>query len=422
MAVLDILKKIKVLTWALSDQALVSGVNFLSAILIARALGLEHYGIFAICWSILQFSQTIQNAAIISPLMTIAPKSPVQIYDAYLTASFNLQIWFSITSCLFIYLLLSAASALSFFTIQSDLMVSLVFCIFSYQTQDYFRRVFYVQNDSFNAFINDILCYGGQILLLLIAPFFIKLTIVNILIVIASTSMAAVLAAVFSLRPKLINPINMRGTFIRNWTLAKWLLPSAVVQWLSGNTFLYVAAIMLGTQATGSIKACQNIYGVFHIVFQVIENIIPIRAARLFISEGETRLRGYLKKLNLIAAFSATIIGLVIVSLSNEILNIVYGIEFAKDSHLLVWLAFTYPFVFITVNQRIFLRTIEAAKGIFLSYLLMTTISLVSAPILAWFFKLDGIMLGLLLTNICMACSLQFSISSSTGSGSKSWR
>ena len=62
------------INWALADQAMVSGVNFLTAILLARYLGIEEFGRFALAWMVVLFIVNIQYAMIIAPMMSIDPE------------------------------------------------------------------------------------------------------------------------------------------------------------------------------------------------------------------------------------------------------------------------------------------------------------------------------------------------------------
>ncbi|MGD8663730.1 MAG: hypothetical protein PVH37_27635, partial [Desulfobacterales bacterium] len=62
------------INWALLDQAMVSGVNFLTGIILVRFLGLEEFGRFTLTWLIILFFNSIQFSAVISPMMSIGPK------------------------------------------------------------------------------------------------------------------------------------------------------------------------------------------------------------------------------------------------------------------------------------------------------------------------------------------------------------
>ncbi len=61
---------------ALVDQAMVSGVNFFTGILLARYLGIEALGQFTLAWMAAIFLNGLQHAAIIAPMMSIGPKQP----------------------------------------------------------------------------------------------------------------------------------------------------------------------------------------------------------------------------------------------------------------------------------------------------------------------------------------------------------
>src|SRR5215469_10227207 len=59
---------------ALIDQALVSGTNFITNVILARALGLRDYGVFALAWMAVLFVNSLQWAFIVSPMMSVGPK------------------------------------------------------------------------------------------------------------------------------------------------------------------------------------------------------------------------------------------------------------------------------------------------------------------------------------------------------------
>ncbi|MDH5414420.1 MAG: hypothetical protein OEW87_09810, partial [Flavobacteriaceae bacterium] len=64
----------KKINWILADQALVSGVNFVTGLVLARYLGIEDFGVFTLCWMSILFLHGLQYALIVSPMMSIGPK------------------------------------------------------------------------------------------------------------------------------------------------------------------------------------------------------------------------------------------------------------------------------------------------------------------------------------------------------------
>ena len=88
----------KNLTWSLLDQGVVSGCNFLLGVLLARLLGLNDFGVFTLCWSVLLLTAGIQNALVIYPMLTLGPKLIGRAAREYYIASFYHQMAFAILS------------------------------------------------------------------------------------------------------------------------------------------------------------------------------------------------------------------------------------------------------------------------------------------------------------------------------------
>ena len=82
------------MNWAFTDQAMVSGVNFLTGLLLARSLGIEAFGKFTLLWMTVLFVNSIQMAVISSPMMSIGPKQDKKDEDIYYQAVMLQQLFF----------------------------------------------------------------------------------------------------------------------------------------------------------------------------------------------------------------------------------------------------------------------------------------------------------------------------------------
>ena len=74
MQLLQKLKAYSSTILALTDQAVVSGSNFLIGIVLARVLGIDDYGLFVLLWMMVLFGKSINQAFVTRPMMTLAPK------------------------------------------------------------------------------------------------------------------------------------------------------------------------------------------------------------------------------------------------------------------------------------------------------------------------------------------------------------
>ena len=143
------------INWALADQTMVSGVNFLTGILLARYLGLEEFGRFTLAWMAVLFVNSIQHAAINSPMMSIGPKQPEAESSAYYRAVVLQQI---VLSGL-VFLLLLAGVHLSGIVFPEwrveGLALPLAVAALACQFQDFLRRYFFRRGRGAAAFAND---------------------------------------------------------------------------------------------------------------------------------------------------------------------------------------------------------------------------------------------------------------------------
>src|SRR5687767_12270622 len=84
------------LNWTLIDQVVVSGSNFLAAVIVARYLGLEEFGTFSIVLLVVLFFYSFQAALLLSPMLSIGPKQQPQHADRYFGAVVSLQAAFAL--------------------------------------------------------------------------------------------------------------------------------------------------------------------------------------------------------------------------------------------------------------------------------------------------------------------------------------
>ncbi len=95
--------------WALGDQALISGVNFLTGIMLARFLGLEDFGRFTLAWMAVQFVNAILFALVSAPMLNIGPKQEAADRPAYYGAVLIQQVCFAALASALLWALASTA-------------------------------------------------------------------------------------------------------------------------------------------------------------------------------------------------------------------------------------------------------------------------------------------------------------------------
>ena len=399
-------KKYNHVNLALLDQAMVSGTNFLTGILFARFLGVEEFGRFTLTWMAVLFINSIQMAMITVPMMSIGPKQTKNSKSYYYGAIMIQQACFATLSCIAIYIGVKISKLFYPEWSIDHLALPLAAVCFFFQNQDFLRRFFFTTSRHGMALINDTISYLGQLVLLIFLFFTIDMDTTSVLVTIAGTSAIAVVFGVFSLKDLSWQYNGSFQIFKQNWNFSKWMTASAVLQWTSGNIFIVAAGSMLGATAVGAIKAAQNIMGISHILFQGLENIVPVKASVHYAQSGIHGLIRYLKKVILWGGFATAIIALTAGVLPGFWLTLFYGLQYQGFGFILQWYAIIYLLIFMGLPLRVGLRTLETTRPIFIAYVLMTIFSICTAKYFIFYFGIQGIMAGILGTQLILQCSL----------------
>jgi O-antigen/teichoic acid export membrane protein len=388
------------INWALADQALVSGVNFLTGILLARYLGIEEFGRFTLVWMSILFVNSLQHAMINAPMMSIGPKQPEAETSAYYGAIIVQQIVFSVVVFMSLFAGVYWSGAVFPEWQVESLAFPLALAALAFLFQDFMRRYFFTRSRQSVAFLIDLIRYGGQITVLfwLFAVSKESADSARVLWVIAITAVFSALVGMFLVERTRINARVLKETTVRHWHFSKWLTASSLMQWTSGNFFLISAGTLLGPTAVGALRAAQNLMGITHILFQGLENIVPIQASRYYHENGFERLKSYLHQVMLNGGLATAAIA-VTFSIAPEFwLTLIFGESFGVHGSLVRWYAVLYILMFFGLPLRAGLRAIEHIKPIFWSYVWTSLFALAVAYPLIELLGLPGAMYGMLAT------------------------
>ena len=381
------------------DQAMVSGSNFLLGILLVRAIGLAEYGVFALLWMGVLFGLGINQAFVTKPLLSIAPQIKEESQATYINTLHGLQIIVSV-----LFLMIGGVMFLFsnyFFEENIAVLIPMVSGIICCQVlHDFYRKINFVKDNIVLVVLIDGILYVGQLLGAYLLMVFEIITLPNVLFVILMMSILSILIGGILLGLKKINKNYLSNIFYRHFHFSKWLLGTSILQWLSGNYFIIVGASILGTTAVGAIRMVQNIMGLCHVLFLAMENVVPIEAARQFHLDGENALIRYLTKTTWKLGLGFSVVLISLVFFAPQILHALYGAAAVEHTYIVVAYVLLYVLVFLGHPFRFFLRTIEKTRPIFVAYVVSAVFSLVFANVLLSEFGMNGLLFGLIATQL----------------------
>ena len=264
-------------TVALADQVVISGSNFVTNVVLVRALGLSEYGKYSIAYLLLLYANALQMSFVASPMLSIAPlmsgKEKRQFVDGMLT----IQLLASLVAFV-VFAIAGATSRLftTFFSLPN--IFAFACCVGTFQLQDWLRRYYFLYHKGKLAITSDFISYFVQLLLMLALWRVSQLTLFRTFLVMCITSVAGFLLGPITDRlwPEMA---HLRETWARCKGLSRDLLIANQVRWFGVQGVLLIGTGIVGAAAAGGLRATLGLAGPVNLVLTSIENVVPIRIA-----------------------------------------------------------------------------------------------------------------------------------------------
>lgn len=321
--------------WALADQAIVSGASFLTTVLIARFLGMEQFGLFALAWLGIYFAQNLQIATIIAPMMTIGAKQKPAERATYTGAMVAQQTVFACATSLIVYLGVQLGDLLVPKWQLGATALPLALLVFVGQFCDFLRRYFFVFGKPRTSFTVDATRYGFQAAaLFLMFLNCLDCAVPTVLYVMAAAAVAGLVPGLWFFGPATLNPAVLRDVTVRHWSFSRWLLVSAIAQW-SREHFVHTAVgALLGLAEVGALRAAQQLVRTINVPIQGFDNVVPMRAGAAFVRDGFGGLVDFIDGF-MLRYQAAIAMALLVIAMSGDLLlTVIYGESFAGHGYL----------------------------------------------------------------------------------------
>ncbi len=358
------------------DQAIVSGSNFASGIILVRGLGLEQFGAFTVAYSLILLANSIQLSFISSPMITLAAlREDGEPRKAYLRGMYAVQLRFCVVVTLLAAVVAGVFLWIKPYRIDRFLLVPFLISLVAFLMQDWLRRYYFATGKSILSIWNDAISYLGQLVILFVLMRLRLLNLGTALWSIAITSAIAFLIgrAFETLR---CTKSELAEAWRRSRGFSRDLAVANQLQWMVYQGAMLIGAGVLGAEAAGSVRATQNIVGPVNVAYQAMENLVPLKAAEEMRRGGIVRLGAFLFRFG-VKGFALLFIAFLTIALfSKDFLLFFYGHTVAIYSGVLN-LQLLYFLLFWPLRQFTYLfRTIERTGVILMASLVAAIVSL----------------------------------------------
>jgi O-antigen/teichoic acid export membrane protein len=387
------------INWALADQAIVSGTSFATTVLIARFLGMEELGRFALAWLGVFFAQNLQIALVLAPMMTIGSKQTSAERPAYFGAVALQQAVFTVAMAAFVFLVVKLSELFSPELRLGVLAMPLALLVLFGQIADCLRPYFFVLDRGKMSVALSAIRYGVQMLLLLALFFWVGVesSLYAVLLAMSSSALLAAVIGLVYLGPLRYCPQTIPSVIKRNWRLARWLLPNSVALWARENFVFTATGAVLGLAEVGALRAAQQIVYIVNVILFGFGNIVPIRASKAFASGGFDGLLDFIDQF--VMRYNALISGiLLLVMLGGEMfLTSIYGDIYSGYGYLIRGFALVMLVQLARITISTILQAMELTSYEFYASAAGFVLVAVASYPLVRAFGLAGAMLGMVL-------------------------
>jgi O-antigen/teichoic acid export membrane protein len=383
--------------WVVAGQATVSATSFLTNIFIAKLCGLAIFGEYSAWQLVLLLTLALQGAVITQPMQVVLGTLSARQRVAYGQLVLGLQLAFSGLAV--------AATALGSSLLPQAATVLPAFIVLLAATggQDTLRKLLLAEGKVQAALASDVLSAGGQLLVLLVlalrpAP----ATLAEVMWAVGLTTVPALLVGGRALGEwPVLSLSGLRRFGRRHWRQARWLVPTAVLQWSSANVLLVVASWAGSPAMLGVLRLAQTAMGIFGLGLQAVENYALPRLSQSFHRAPAqfAAQRAALTKKMLLAA--GPLLALLAVAAGPLVARFgpAGGAQYAD---LLRWCCVLYMVILLVYPLRLTVRLLADSRHYFGGYVLSIAASLLSVRWLTAHYQASGVVLGWLLAQLVL--------------------
>lgn len=389
---------------AIADQALVSGVNFATALILARFLAPDTYGQYVLLFAVLLFVNGIQSAIIVSPMLVLAPRYEPAARDQYIASLWVIQIIGGILAIAGLALAFAGLGRWMADVASLTVLPPLLLMVFAYLLQEFVRRVLFAERDKVGGFIIDLISYGLQLAVILILIALQSMSLDLVLWTIALTSLAASFYGLMRRWPAFnkVSRASIVSAWRDHWDQGRWLVSGTLAQWGSTQLYFFVAAALLSPFATGLLAASRNLLGFSHIFMLALENFVPASLTRRLMQGGVDAMERWMARFRLLGGIVMGSYCLSVAIFADPLMKFLFGPEYGNTQVVVILVAISYFVWFLGRSPAFGLRALTRPRWLFYSFAAASGLTVVVSAPLVYYLGLNGAAIGMIGTQIVL--------------------
>jgi O-antigen/teichoic acid export membrane protein len=393
-------------SFAVLDQALFSGANFITSVLLARWLTPVQYGAYAFAFSLFLLIGAFHSSIFTEPMLVFGGGKYRQNQPRY-TA---ILIYGHLVTMLPIAVLLLAAglsigifhsiyvrNALLGLAIGGPLVLLLWIT----------RRAFYIRLQPARSALG-----GAVYLAIFLTAIYLlhinhRLSPATAFIAMGLTALFVSIFFIYGLRPqwKAISSLTPKEVVRDHWKYGRWSLATSIVSWFPYNIYFLILPLWLGLKGAAILKVVMNI-GMIAIMSNAAISMFLIPLFSRDFYEDKNKMASVTKFFTRIFSAGNFLFALVVIFFPREIMSILYGRKYQEFCYLVPLVALISVPSGISAVLASALRAMERPDRVFWCFVIASFVTLCCGIPLAIGFGIEGTIFAILLSFLVVSIFL----------------
>lgn len=382
-----------------ADQAVSSGANFVTGVVIARLSGAADFGGYALVLTAWLLVAGVHRALIAEPV-TVASRATA---DARAIVASGAAAEILLGAAVSTLLALAGLAALVTGSRLGPLMLALAPWFVFLLVQDYWRAMAFRVRRPELALVNDVIFAAVQFTAIAI---FVGLGWRSPGFVITAWGMGAAAGALSGLRWFPVPAGLARGWRLLGqlWHTSRWLIANFVTAFSSDQAYVAFVALLFSPDEYGGFRAAISLMGPAYVIAQAAGNLGLPEAVRR--ADDPDRLDEFSKRLSVGTALCFGAYCLMVAFFGGPVLRAVYGPEFARYAPIVTLVASGYVLRGAVFGQGIALKATNRMRGLWWAQLGVTGSSFAATVLLVGWLGTIGAGWAGAVTHLCFAVAV----------------
>jgi O-antigen/teichoic acid export membrane protein len=382
---------------AMVDQTLVSAVNFLLLIAVARNAGVTQTGYYVLALRAVDFITEIQNVFLWAPYALFAPEYAQRDRKTYAGSVLIHQMLTSLATLLLIGAVAFVALLLNAHAVATVALWAMAASIGTH-TREFTRRIGFANFDFLQVLIMD----SGTFLLQVIGVAMLwiahQISGWGVLAITSITALTGAAGYLLLLRDRFqFDAADVLPSLRKNVSYGRWLLGSDITLLLSNQIYPWFLSAVSGAAVVALFAAAQAITNFARMFLIGAQNVLLPSSARTCASKDLRKLRGFVRRSTMTLTAGASLFSIFCLAAGKPLLKLIYGAAFASHGFLTFLLSLSILAMAVTLAQTFALAAARRADAnVRINVIILIFHCLAGLP-LARFYGAEGAAWGLAL-------------------------